>query len=64
MKGLGPGRDQPGNDPLREQPSGTVAAVGIEAEPDHWLAVPDNVGDDCHHRCGHSGKVDDGVATG
>src|SRR3546814_6382997 len=52
QQAVGRGLQHPRHDALAHQAALAIAAVGIEAETDHRLAVALHVGDDGHPRAG------------
>jgi hypothetical protein len=64
QQGVGLRFQQPGQEPVAQQPAGGIAAVGIEAEAHHRLAVADHVGLHGHHGAGHLPEIDVGVGNG
>ena len=52
----------PGRKPFADQSALPVAAVGIEAVPDHPSAIAHGIGDDRDEACRHLAEIDIGVA--
>ena len=56
------GVEQARNRAAAQDLPGAVAAVGVEAVPDHRFAVDDHIADDRHDRAVHRTEVDPGIA--